>query len=249
MSGKWWPKDYAGEPQVSMADDIAQALDIKLGDKITVNVLGRDMDATVTSTRKLNWRSLGINFVLVFNRTALEAAPHTELVTAEMSGGDEGKVLNAMAAQFPSVTSVRVKDALQTVGDLLAKMLGAVRAANVLALLTGILVLAGALAAGLSARSYEAVVLKTYGATRAQLLACFIAEYMVLGAVAALFGILAGNVASWFMAHYALELPFEFSLGNAAATAVLAMLATVGTGLIVTFRALSAKPSFYLRNE
>ena len=249
MSGVWWPKDYAGEPQVSMADDIAQALDIKLGDKITVNVLGRDMEASVTSTRKLNWRSLGINFVLVFNRTALEAAPHTELVTAEMSGGDEGKVLNAMAAQFPSVTSVRVKDALQTVGDLLAKMLGAVRAANVLALLTGILVLAGALAAGLSARSYEAVVLKTYGATRAQLLACFIAEYMVLGAVAALFGILAGNVASWFMAHYALELPFEFSLGNAAATAVLAMLATVGTGLIVTFRALSAKPSFYLRNE
>src|SRR5665213_153771 len=249
MSGTWWAKDYAGAPQVSMADDVAQGLNIKLGDKITVNVLGKDIEATVTSTREVNWRSLGINFVLVFNRTALEAAPHTELVTAEMKGGDEGQVLNAIAQQFPSVTAVRVKEALQTVGDLLSKMLAAVRAANVLALLTGVLVLAGALAAGLSARSYEAVVLKTYGATRGQLLACFIAEYAVLGLVAALFGILAGDVASWFMARFALEMSFQFSVENAAATALIAMVVTIATGMVVTVRALSVKPSFYLRND
>ena len=241
--------DYAGPPLVSITDDIAKALALKIGDKISVNVLGRDVEATLASTRKVNWKGLGINFVLVFNRAALEAAPHTELVTADMKGGDEGQVLNAMAAQFPSVTSVRVKDALQTVGDLLSKMLAAVRGANVLALLTGILVLAGALAAGLSSRSYEAVVLKTYGATRGQLLACFVAEYAVLGLVAAVFGILAGNVASWFMARFTLEMPFQFSFENAALTAVLAMVATVATGLVVTVRALSAKPSFYLRNE
>ena len=248
-TGTWWAKDYTGPPLVSMTDDIAKALDLKLGDKITVNVLGRDVEATLASTRKVNWKGMGINFVLVFNRAALENAPHTELVTADMKGGDEGKVLNAIATQFPSVTSVRVKDALQTVGDLLSKMLAAVRGANVLALLTGILVLAGALAAGLASRSYEAVVLKTYGATRAQLLACFVAEYALLGLVAALFGIIAGNVASWFMAHYALDMPFQFSLENAAVTALLAMVVTVATGLLVTLRALSAKPSFYLRNE
>jgi len=248
-TGKWWTADYAGPPLVSITDDIAKALALKIGDKISVNVLGRDVEATLASTRKVNWKGLGINFVLVFNRAALEAAPHTELVTADMKGGDEGQVLNAMAAQFPSVTSVRVKDALQTVGDLLSKMLAAVRGANVLALLTGILVLAGALAAGLSSRSYEAVVLKTYGATRGQLLACFVAEYAVLGLVAAVFGILAGNVASWFMARFTLEMPFQFSFENAALTAVLAMVATVATGLVVTVRALSAKPSFYLRNE
>ena len=249
VSGTWWAKDYAGSPQVSMTDDIAEALDIKLGDKIVVNVLGRDLEATVTSTRKVNWRSLGISFVLVFNRAALEAAPHTELVTAEMNGGDEGQVLNAMAQQFPSVTSVRVKDALQTAGDLMTKILGAVRGANVIALLTGVLVLAGALAAGLASRSYEAVVLKTYGATRGQLLACFISEYAVLGLVAAIFGILAGTIASWFMARFALELPFQFSFGSAAITALVAMIVTIATGLVVTVRALSVKPSFYLRNE
>ncbi len=105
------------------------------------------------------------------------------------------------------------------------------------------------MAAGLSARSYEAVVLKTYGATRGQLLACFIAEYAVLGVVAALFGILSGNVASWFMARFALEMPFQFSLENAAATALIAMVVTIATGMVVTVRALSVKPSFYLRND
>ncbi|MEP6826829.1 MAG: FtsX-like permease family protein, partial [Aestuariivirga sp.] len=79
VSGTWWAKDYAGPPQVSMTDDIAKALDLKIGDKITVNVLGRDVGAALASTRNVNWKGLGINFVLVFNRAALEAAPHTEL--------------------------------------------------------------------------------------------------------------------------------------------------------------------------
>jgi len=154
-----------------------------------------------------------------------------------------------MAAEFPSVTSIRVKDALQTVGDLLTKMLAAVRGANVIALLTGVLVLAGALAAGLSARSYEAVVLKTYGATRGQLLCAFMIEYGLLGLVSAVFGVLVGGLASWFLARYALDMPFRFSLSTALVTALLAMVITIGAGLVVTLRALSAKPSFYLRNE
>ncbi len=249
VSGAWWAKDYVGPPLVSMSDDIAKALDLKLGDRITVNVLGRDVEAHLASTRKVNWKGLGINFVLVFNRAALEAAPHTELVTAEMKGGDEGQVLNAVAAAYPGVTAVRVKDALQTISDLLNKILAGVRGANVIALLTGILVLAGALAAGLSARSYEAVVLKTYGATRGQLLTGFVIEYALLGLVAAIFGIVVGGIASWFLAYFALEMPFVFSLSTAILTAALAMVVTIGGGLMVTVRALSAKPSFYLRNE
>ncbi len=249
VSGSWWAKDYAGPPLVSMTDDIAKALELKIGDEITVNVLGRDVDAQLASTRHVNWKGAGINFVLVFNRSALEGAPHTELVTAEMKGGDEGQVLNAVAAAYPAVTAVRVKDALQTVSELLNKILAGVRGANVIALLTGILVLAGALAAGLSARSYEAVVLKTYGATRGQLLAGFVIEYALLGLVSAVFGIVVGGIASWFLAYFALEMPFVFSLSTAVATAAIAMVVTIAGGLMVTVRALSVKPSFYLRNE
>jgi putative ABC transport system permease protein len=125
----------------------------------------------------------------------------------------------------------------------------AVRGANIITLLTGILVLAGALAAGLSSRSYEAVVLKTYGATRRQLLMAFVIEYAMLGLVAAIFGVVIGSLASWFLAHYILEMPWAFSASTAIVTALIAMVLTIVAGLSVTARALSAKPSFYLRNE
>jgi putative ABC transport system permease protein len=186
---------------------------------------------------------------MVFTPDTLKAAPHSHVVTVEMKGGDEGKLLNAMAAAYPSVTAVRVKDALSTVSDLLGKMLTAVRGANIITLLTGILVLAGALAAGLSSRSYEAVVLKTYGATRWQLLLAFIIEYGMLGLVAAVFGVVVGSLGSWFLAHYILDMPWTFSPSLAVLTAVIAMVLTIAAGLTVTVRALSVRPSFYLRNE
>jgi putative ABC transport system permease protein len=249
VEGKWWAKDYQGPNLVSMTQDIAQGLDLKIGDKITVNVLGRDVEAEIANLRTVNWRAMGINFVLVFTPDTLKAAPHSEIVTVEMKGGDEGEVLNTMAAAYPSVTAIRVKDALNTIGSLLEKMLLAVRAANIVTLLTGVLVLAGALAAGLSARSYEAVVLKTYGATRGQLLAAFVIEYAVLGLVAAAFGIVTGTLASWFLAHYILEMSWSFSFSTAVVTALIAMVITIAAGLSVTARAVSAKPSFYLRNE
>ena len=248
VEGTWWPKDYAGPPLVSMTDDIAKGLDLKLGDHLTVNVLGREVEAELASTRKVNWKSLGINFVLVFTPSTLINAPHAHIVTANMSGGDEGLVLKNLAKAFPSVTGIRVKDALDTVGTLLGKMLVAVRGANLVSLLTGILVLAGALAAGLSTRSYEAVVLKTYGASRRQLLWGFIVEYGLLGLLAAAFGIIMGTVAAWGLARFVLDMPFQFSFGLAAGTAGLAMVLTILAGLTVTWAALSAKPSFYLRN-
>jgi putative ABC transport system permease protein len=109
--------------------------------------------------------------------------------------------------------------------------------------------LAGALAAGLSSRSYEAVVLKTYGASRRQLLMAFMIEYGLLGLVAAIFGIVVGSLGSWFLAYFILQMPWVFSFELAAATALIAMVLTIIAGLTVTARALSVKPSFYLRNE
>ncbi len=249
IEGRWWPKDYAGKPLVSMEQEIAKGLNLKIGDSLKVNVLGREIEVEVANLRQVNWRSMGINFVLVFTPNALAQAPHSHVVTVEMEGGDEAKLLNTMAVAFPSVTAVRVKDALATVGQLLGQMLAAVRGANGLTLLTGILVLAGAMASGLATRSYETVVLKTYGASRAQLLMAFIVEYGLLGLVSALFGILSGTLGAWYLARFILEMPWSFSWPTAIATAVAAMVLSIGAGLLVTARALSAKPSAYLRNE
>ena len=147
------------------------------------------------------------------------------------------------------VTAVRVKDAIDIVSGLLGQMLSAIRGANVLTLLTGVLVLAGALAAGLSDRLYEAVVLKTYGASKRQLVGAFVIEYAALGLAAAIFGLAVGSLGSWFLARFLLEMPWSFSLATAALTALIAMAVTVIAGLSVTWAALSAKPAPYLRNE
>jgi putative ABC transport system permease protein len=170
-------------------------------------------------------------------------------VTIEMKDGDEASFLNHMAAAFPSATAVGVKDALGTVSELLSRMLAAVRGANVLTLLTGVLVLSGALAASLASRSYEAVVLKTYGATRRQLLAAFMLEYGLLGLVAAIFGVAVGSLGAWYLSGFILELDFAFAWDVALLTAILAMVLTIAAGLAVTARALSVKPSSHLRNE
>ena len=169
VEGEWWPADYDGPPLVSLVDEIANGIGVKIGDEITVNVLGREITAKVANLRQVNWRSFGINFVMVFSPNTLKGAPHSHIVTVEMNGGDEAQLLNRMARAYPSVTAVRVKDAIDMVSGLLGQMLVAIRGANVLTLLTGVLVLAGALAAGLSERLYEAVVLKTYGASKRQL--------------------------------------------------------------------------------
>ena len=247
--GQWWEKDYGGPPLVSFVDEIAHDIGLKIGDSVTVNVLGREVTAKVANLRKVNWRTMGINFVMVFSPNTLKSAPHSHVVTVEMEGGDEAKLLNSMAREFPSATAVRVKEALATVSALLGKMLGAIRGANALTLLTGILVLAGALAAGLSNRIYDAVVLKTYGASRAQLMGAFIIEYAVLGLAAAIFGIAVGSLGSWFLATWILDMTWSFSLAVAITTALLAMIVTVAAGLIVTWRALAAKPAPILRNE
>ncbi len=249
VDGQWWSKDYAGPPLVSLVDEIANGLDLKIGDKLKVNVLGRELEVEVANLRRVNWRSFGINFVMVFSPNAIQAAPHSHVVTVEMQGGEEAKLLNTMAATFPSVTAVRVKDALLTIGQLLEQMLGAVRGANGLTLLTGILVLAGAMASGLATRSYETVILKTHGATRRQLLLAFIVEYGLLGLVSAIFGVLSGTLGAWYLATFILEMPWSFSWPTAILTAVVAMVLSIAAGLLVTARALSAKPSAYLRNE
>jgi putative ABC transport system permease protein len=247
--GAWWPAGYSGPPLVSFVDEVGKGLDLKLGDDITVNVLGRDVTAKIASFRKVNWRSLDINFLMIFTPDTLSKAPHQNIVTVEMTGGDEGKLLNNVSRAFPTVTAIRVKDVVATVTDLLTQMLAAIRGANALTLVTGILVLAGALSAGLSGRLYDAVVLKTYGATRLELIQAFVIEYAILGLASAVFGITVGALGSWFLSFWILEMPWAFSWTTALLTALIAMVLAIASGLLVTWRALTAKPAPILRDE
>src|SRR5208282_3314257 len=181
VAGTWWSADYAGPPLVSMEKEVADGLGLKIGDTVVVNVLGRDIAAKVANLRKVNWRSYAINFVLVYSPNAFKGAPYSELVSAALPPGDgpdkEIALLRAAAHDFPTVASVRVRDALDTVERLVAKLALAIRAATGVALSTSVLVLAGALAANRRARLADATVLKILGATRSRLTAMFLMEY------------------------------------------------------------------------
>jgi putative ABC transport system permease protein len=248
-AGEWWPADHDGPPLVSFAEEIAQGLGLEIGDTVTVNVLGREITATLANLRRVNWRSLQINFAMVFSPDTLRGAPHANIVTVSTDEAAEDAMLSAVADAFPTVTAVRVRDVLAAVDELLAKLIVGVRAASLVTFVTGVLVLAGALSADLDGRLYHAAILKALGATRPQLVSAFAIEYALLGLIAAGFAVTAGSIAAWALVYFLIEIPWSFSPATALLTAVGAVVAAVGAGLMTTWRALHAKPAQLLRTE
>jgi putative ABC transport system permease protein len=250
-TGEWWGANYQGPPLVSMERKIADGLNLKIGDPITVNVLGRNITAKVANLRSVDWQSLGINFVLVFSPDTFAGAPHTHIATLTWPGStleQETALIKALADAFPNVTTVRVKDALDAVGGIVRNLTMAVRGASLLALIAAVLVLGGALAAGHRHKVYDAVVLKTLGATRGRLIGAYALEYLLLGAATALFGVAAGSAAAWMVVTEVMNLPFVWLPGPAAMAALGALTVTIAFGLIGTFSALGHKPATVLRN-
>lgn len=250
-AGEWWPENYSGEPLVSFSAEEAGELGVGVGDTVTVNVLGRNITARIASLRELEWESLSINFVMVFTPNTFAGAPHAWLATLndpEAAPADESRILRAVTNAFPTVTSVRVKDALDVINRLMGQLAAAIRAAAGVALVTSVLVLAGALAAGNRARAHDAVVLKTLGATRRTLIRAFSYEYMLIGLATAIFALVAGGVAAWFIVARIMTLRSEFLPDVAVATIVIALVLTVGIGLIGTWRVLGQKAAPVLRN-
>jgi len=251
-AGAWWPADYDGPPLVSFEQRIADGLGLKLGDSVTVNVLGRDVTARIASLRRVDWQSLSINFVMVFSPNTFRGAPHSRLATLTFPDGgaasEEGALLRAVAAGFPMVTTVRVKEALEAFGAIVSNLVLAIRGASAITLIAAALVLGGALAAGHHARVYDAVILKTLGATRARLLGAYTIEYLLLGSITALFGVASGSLAGWLIVTELMHLRFAWQPLPALAAAATAVAITVALGLAGTMRALAQKPASLLRS-
>jgi putative ABC transport system permease protein len=252
IDGQWWGENYDGPPLLSLEKKIADGLGLKLGDALTVNVLGRVFTARIASLRAVDWQSLGLNFVLVFSPGAFRGAPQADVATVTFPGGgtpgEEAALLAAVAQAFPGVTPVPVKEAINAVGAVVANLALAVQVASAVTLISAVLVLGGALAAGHRHRVYDAVVLKTFGATRGQLIACYLVEYLLVGCAAVLFGVIAGSIAGWRVVTDLMTLPFTWQAAPALSAALLALAVTVTCGLIGTFAALGRKPATVLRN-
>jgi putative ABC transport system permease protein len=252
VEGSWWPADHRGEALLSFDHELAGLLDLKVGDPIVVNVLGRNLNARIANLRKVEWRNLGINFVMVFSPNSFAGAPFANLATATFPVLDDpmrdAALLRRLAGDFPSVTAVRVRDALQAVNDVVEKLALAIRAASGLAIAASLLVLAGAIAAGQRARLYDAVILKTLGATRARLVAVYAMEYGAIGLASAMVGLICGLGASYVVVTRLMRLAFSPDISGMILVAIAAVLVAIIFGLSGTWRILSQKPASHLRN-
>jgi putative ABC transport system permease protein len=253
VAGEWWPPDYSGEPLVSFEAELAKHLKLRIGDTVTVNVLGRNVTARIANLREVHWESLGINFVLVFSPNVLKAAPHNLLATVtlppDITLAEEAQLARTIGKAHPAVTVIRVKEAIDAFNNVFSKVMTAVRVAGGVTLIAGALVLAGALATAQRQRMRLAVILKTVGGTRRQILTMHLCEYLVLATLTAIVAMAIGALGAWATLIYLIKVQFTFSWPAIVQSMVLSIGLVVALGLVGTSRVLGARPVPYLRGE
>lgn len=249
VAGTWWPADYHGPPLVSFDAGLARGMGLTVGGTLTLNVLGREIIATIANLREIDWTSLGINFAIVMAPGTLEEAPQTFIATARTGPQEEAALERAVTDRFPNVSSIAVKDALAGLASIIAAIAAAMRATASVTLLAGLLVLAGAIAAEHRRRVYQAVVLKVLGATRRDVTRAFLIEYGLIGLAAASLAGSIGTLAGYLVLTKVMHAAWTFLPWAVLVTAALATLLTLGVGYAGTWQALRAKAAPYLRND
>ena len=249
VAGEWWPADYAGPPLLSLDSNIAKGFGLKLNDRVSMNILGREMTLSIANLREIDWTSLNMNFTFVLSPGALSAAPYTVLATVRLALGAEAAVERAVTDRLPNVSAIPIRDALMMVRGIIAETAKVIAAAAALTLITGILVLAGAVAAGQRRRIYETVVFKVLGAGDSLLWRAFLLEFGSLGAAAGGVAIVLGTTGAWLILHYRLLTPLTLVPGALAGVALLCLLGAWTIGFFAVWKALRAKAAPFLHNE
>jgi putative ABC transport system permease protein len=247
VAGKWWPRNYEGPPLVSLDEEAAKILKLKVGDTLTVSVLGREIEARIASLREIHWESMGFNYIMLFSPNTLRDAPHTLTSTISMDRSREGAVSRSIIAAFPSASVIPVGEVIGQVRTVLDQMATAITLAASVAILAGIAVLVGAIAASRQARSYDSVVLKTLGATRAQILSAQAIEYGLLATLLAAVSLALGLTAAWYVIVQVFEFGWAPDWPTVLATLAGGGLLTLGIGLVGSLPILSIKPAEALR--
>jgi putative ABC transport system permease protein len=249
VEGQWWPADYKGPPLISMDAEAARGFGLKIGDSIAVNVLGREISGKIANLREIDWSSLGINFVMVFSPGLLEHAPQTYIATLRIPPAEDGALLAAVSRDFPNVSAIRVKEALASAIEILQAVAASIRTTAAVTLAAGMLVLAGAIAAGRERRIYEAVLLKMLGGTTGDIARGYLWEYGMLAVISAVIALAIGSLGAYIFLTEVLHVGWSFPPLLAIGIIALSLAATLSVGFLGSWRALRAKAAPYLRNE
>lgn len=247
--GNWWPENYTGAPLISFAAEEAEEMGLKIGDTMTINILGRDITGTLANFREVDFSSAGIGFILSMNPQALAGAPHSFISTVYAEEHAEAEILRDLASRYPNITAIRVRDAIDRVADAIGSLAAATSYGAAVTILTGFLVLLGAAAAGTRARVYEAAVLKTLGASRRSIVASFVLRSLLLGLCAGLVALACGIASGWAVSHYILDTSFSIIWTSALGIILGGITATTVASLVFIWGPLNAKPSTILRTQ
>ena len=249
VDGAWWPDDYDGPPLVAFAAEEAMEIGLGVGDEITVNILGRDITATIAALREVEFENAGIGFILTMSQNALAGAPHTHIATVYAEEEAEAAILRDVAGDAPNITAIRVRDAIDQVAEALRSLAAATSYGAAATLITGFIVLIGAAAAGERGRVFEAAVLKTLGAARSGILASFALRSAFLGMAAGLVAIAAGALGGWSVTTFVMDTTYRFEPVSALAIVIGGALATLLAGLGFALRPLAVRPARVLRAQ
>ncbi|MDE0379026.1 MAG: ABC transporter permease [Rhodospirillales bacterium] len=249
VAGRWWAADHDGPPLVSLTEEVAHDFGLGLGDTLSINVLGREFTAEVASLRRVDWTAFDINFVVIFSPGVLEGAPQTQLATAHATPEAEPVLERAVTERFANITAIPIRAIIEALDELMGRIGAAIQAVAGLTVAAGLLVLAGATAAGHERRVHDAVVFKVLGARRGDLLRAFLAEHILLGCAIAGLAIGIGTLAAWAFVTQVLDLQWRFLPDYVAATAAACITMTLVLGFASTWRALGRRAAPLLRVE
>jgi putative ABC transport system permease protein len=245
--GQWWAQDYAGPAQISFSATEGRELGLKLGDRLTVNILGRDLEAEITSFREVDFSTGGIGFIMSMNPTALAGAPHSYIATLHADAAAEPAILRAIGRAWPNITAISIKETLGRVSQALGQIATATSLAALVVLLIGFAVLIGTAAAAEPARLHEAAVLRVLGATRGAILASFALRQALMGAAAGIVAVVAGAAGSWAVMRFVMEARWHFAPMLALSIVIAGIVTVVLAGAAFALRPLRLPPARVLR--
>ncbi len=247
VDGKWWTPEEASTPQVSLEEDAAKRLGAKVGSTLIMDIQGIPVEAPVTNIRKVDWRNMRTNFYMIFSPGALEGAPLTFVASVTVDKSKELAVQTAVVQALPNVTALGTRDIIETVETVVGKLLTLVDFMSTFAILSGLIILSGAVASTKFRRLKEAAILKTLGAKKRAVAAILGYEYATLGAIAAVVGVTLSVALSWAVMEYAVKSPWQFRPGPLALALIISIILTTLTGVLSSLDVLRNKPSLTLR--
>lgn len=246
-AGAWWPENYSGPPLLSLTADLAAGFGVGIGDTLTVNVLGREITAKIASLRQVDWSTLELNFALLFAPGALEGAPKSHLAAVHVAIEDEERVFRAVTGRFPNISAIPTREVLSNLSRTIDRIGGAFKAMAAVTLLSGFLVLSGAVSADQHRRIHDAVIFKVCGATRADILISLALEFLILGLAAGALSAVVGSLAAMGIVQGPMKTAFTLHPLVVLATLGAGIAITLTLGLLGTWKALGHKPAAYLQ--